>query len=47
MRISKPSGPGTITRRTLPDLNTDKGEHYADILAALYQRRIGDSAKRE
>jgi len=34
-------------RRTLPDLKTDKGEHYADILAALYQRRIEESAKRE
>ncbi len=35
------------SRRTLPDLKTDKGKHYADILAALYQRRTEESAKRE
>ena len=35
------------SRRAPPGSKTDRGEHYADILAALYQRRIGESATRE
>jgi len=29
-----------ILRRNLPDLKTDKGEHYADILTGLYKQQM-------
>jgi DNA recombination protein Rad52 len=29
-----------MLRRNLPDLKTDKGEHYADILIALYKQQM-------
>ena len=32
-------------RRDLPWLRTNKGEHYADILEALYKLRLGKPAK--